>query len=105
MEALLGPGSEQVEDLLDDEALPRGAHLGIRKEACSRGESRQRIENFRVTEVDLGSAHLTLADILEAGPKLTNRESRRQEIEVARHGRVGDTESTLDLGAIPEPSQ
>ena len=68
------------------------------------GEAEQRVEDARVRDVDLGGAHLPLADALEPGLELADHENGCQQIQVAPHGGVRDAEGPAELGAVPELS-
>ena len=54
-----------------------------------------------VGDVHLRRAYLPFADVFVPRLQLSHDEDRSQEVQVASHGRVGDTERPAEFGAIP----
>ena len=101
MEALLRAHRQQLDDLPDDEPLPRRAHLGMRDDFLPGSEPQKRVEDARVVHIDLGRAHLPLGDVLVPRGQLPHGEHRGQGVQVAAHGGVRDAEGAAELTAVP----
>ena len=101
MEALLRAHRQQLDDLPDDEPLPRRAHLGMRDDFLPGSEPQERVEDAGVVHIHLGRAHLPLGDVLVPRGQLPHGEHRGQGVQVAARGGVRDAEGAAELAAIP----
>ena len=101
METLFRRRAEHVDDLAHHEALPRRADLWMRDHVLAAGEPKQRMQNARVADEDLGRAHLPLADVLVPRLQLSHHEDGRQQVQVAPHRGMGDAEGAPEFGAVP----
>ena len=62
------------QDLLDHEALPRGADLGVGEELLEDSDAQQLMEEPGISKIDLGRLHLSLSEIRVKGSELTDHE-------------------------------
>lgn len=65
-------------------------------------QRKQRVKQAGVPDSDLGHLDLALAEVRVPGLQLAHDEGFGQLTQVAADGRVGDSEGTPELGAVPD---
>jgi hypothetical protein len=69
------------QDLLDDEAFPRGADLGVTQERLLGAQPEELVQEAAVAHVDLGRLDLTLGEVGVPRLELTDHQGVGQQIE------------------------
>ena len=90
-----------AQDLVECEALPRGAGLRVPRQRRRVADAEQLVQQAGVAQVDLRRLHLALAEVREPGLKLAHQIRLRQPVEVAAHGAFVHAERTRRRRRVP----
>src|SRR2546422_2136873 len=99
--ALLRKRPETCYNRIEGEALPGGSNFRVRLDRAGGCGTEQGVEQAAISEVDLRGLDLPLADVLVPGGELPDHVGSGQQVEVALHGGVRNTERSREFGSIP----
>src|SRR2546426_5206839 len=99
--ALLRKRPETCYNRIEGEALPGGSNFRVRLDRAGGCGTEQGVEQAAISEVDLRGFDLPLADVLVPGGELPDHVGSGQQVEVALHGGVRNTERSREFGSIP----
>ncbi len=92
---------QRVNDLLQREAFPRRAELGVRLEIGDGSQLKKSVQESAVAEVDFWGFDLALSDVFKPGRKDSHHIGAREDVEVTSRGVLGGAEGSGELRRVP----
>ena len=87
--------------LIDCKALPGRTQLGMREQIEAALDSEERVQDPRISKVDLGGLDQALTDVLEPRHQLPDHECPGQHVEVVADRVFTNSHRSSELGRVP----